>query len=123
VVSKKGPLPPTKPWILAPGDQSPAPWSDEIAQIILGKYAIVNVTYMDSDWQTIKSRAQYHGLIVEASPKTGIVIECQGLWAGETMTLPPILCFLPAEPGVYRLESTGEEIEDPDLTSEWSLVE
>jgi hypothetical protein len=120
---KKGPPPPTKGWTLAPGDQPPPPWSDEIAEIILGRYAIVNVTYMDGDWRTVKSRAQYHGIIAEASLKTGIVIECRGVWAGKTMVLPPILAFLPAEPGIYKLESTGEEIEDPDLTSAWTLTE
>ena len=120
---KKGPPPPTKLWTLAPGDQQPAPWSDEIAQIILGRYVVVNVTYMASDWRTIKSRAQYHGLIVEVSQENGIAIECQGVWAGKTMSLPPILNFLPAEPGVYKLETTGEEIENPDLTSAWTMAE
>jgi hypothetical protein len=118
-----GPPPPTLTWDLAPGDQDAPPWSDEIAQIILGRYVVVNITYLESDWQTVKSRAQYHGTIVEASPQSGIVVECGGAWAGQTMVLPPILAnFAPAEPGVYKLAATGEEIEDPDLTSSWSLV-
>ena len=119
-----GPPPPTLPWELAPGDQDAPPWSDEIAQILRGRTVVVNVTYLESDWKTEKSSAQYHGLITEVSREAGIVIECEGIWAGHTMKLPPILAnFAPAEPGIYKLDSTGEEIEDPDLTSSWSIAE
>jgi hypothetical protein len=115
--------PPTLPWQLAPGDQATPPWSDEIADIIVGRYVVINISYLDAEWRTLKSQAQYHGRIVKASPSDGIVVECEGLWSGRTMRLPPVLNFLPAEPGTYKLDSTGEEIEDPDLTSSWSIVE
>jgi hypothetical protein len=116
--------PPTLPWTLAPGDQAAPDWSEEIAQIIRDRYVVVNISYLEPDWRTEKSRAQYHGRIIEATPSAGIVVACEGIWAGQTMRLPPILAnFLPAEPGVYRLETTGEEVDEPDLISAWSLVE
>jgi len=119
-----GPPPPTLPWTLAAGDQSAPPWNDEIAQIILGRRVIVNITYLEPDWKTEKSSAQFHGLITDVSREAGITVACEGIWAGHNMRLPPILAnFAPAEPGIYQLGSTGEEIEDPDLTSSWSVAE
>jgi hypothetical protein len=40
------------------------------------------------------------------------------------MTLPPDLRALQAaKPGQYQLRSTGETIENPDLTTSWTMTE
>jgi hypothetical protein len=40
----------------------------------------------------------------------------------EEFTLPPILeAFEPAEPGEYRLRSTGEVVVDPDVLAKFRI--
>jgi hypothetical protein len=42
----------------------------------------------------------------------------------ELFTLPPNPeHFHDARPGVYRLRSTGETVENPDLTTVWTIKE
>jgi len=85
---------------------------------------LVGVTYLAADGKTVKSQQQYHGRIVTVDRNDGIEIACEGKWAGKTMTLPPELRSLHhARPGQYRLRSTGETIEDPDLTTTFSVTE
>jgi len=116
------PPPPTIPWV-PPADGRP-PWDQEEADWFIGKYVLVGITYLKSDGETAKEQAQYHGRIVSADREKGFAIECEGAWAGRTMGLPPVTqAFFPANPGEYRLRSTGETIADPDLVTTWSLVE
>ena len=98
-------------------DQSEADW-------LLGKIALVGIARLASDGATIKSQRQYHSKIVRADRSAGIVIECEGVWSGKTMTLPPKTnAFHPANSGEYRLRSTGEIIKDPDALATWSITE
>jgi hypothetical protein len=40
------------------------------------------------------------------------------------MTLPPHLsAFQAAKPGEYRLRATGETVENPDLTTSWTITQ
>ena len=74
-------------------------------------------TYVDAEDQVI-NKLQSHGMITRID-ETGIFIEQAN---GETFSLPPDLESLqPAKPGVYRLRSTGEAVENPDFVSTWTV--
>jgi hypothetical protein len=95
-----------------------------INQRLIGKIVLVGITRRASDGTTIKSHGQYHGKIVRADRGAGIAIECEGIWSGETITLPPMTgAFHPVNSGEYRLRSTGEIIKDPDVLTTWSIIE
>ena len=97
---------------------------DGEADWLVGKTILAGITFLPADGETVKSQGQYHGKIVRADRKSGIAIECEGVWSGKTMTLPPVIsAFRPADPGEYRLRSTGEVIKDPDVLTTWSITE
>ncbi len=113
------------PWMPPPDEAGAAPkWDQDEADWLLGKHLLVGLTYLAPDNRTVTSKAQYHGRIVSVEQNNGIVVELEGAWAGKTMTLPPALvAFRPANPGEYRLRSTGEIIKDPDVLTAWSITE
>jgi hypothetical protein len=98
-------------------------WDQEEADSLKGSYVLVGVTWLASDGETIEARGEYHGRVVQVDRKAGIVIACEGQRAGETFTLPPASApFHPADPGEYRLKSTGEVWVDPDFTATWTVT-
>ena len=101
---------------------TPCPaWDDAVAQDLLGSLVIVGITYVDPEGVP-ESQGQYFGLVTVADKTLGIVIECHGVWAGETCGLPPeTAAFQKAAPGSYRLRSTGEEVVDPAYLSSWTI--
>jgi hypothetical protein len=102
----------------------PTSWDQEEADDFLGLTVLVGVTALAHDGKTVKWQAQYHGRIVSADRTEGIKVACEGRWVGTTMVLPPVLgAFQPAKPGEYRLRSTGETVQNPDLTTTWSVTE
>jgi hypothetical protein len=102
------------------GSQRPE-WDAEMADSVIGKTLLVGITYLDPDGSET-GRDQFHGIIVEASEEHGIVIACQGDRLGERRSLPADLTAVqPADPGHYRLKTTGEVIIDPDFTTTWTL--
>jgi hypothetical protein len=117
----RNPPPPNLAW--TPGDDpDDVPWDQERADLLLGKYALVGVTYTEAD-DTVLSHAQYHGRIVSVDRNTGIKIECEGIWAGRTMGLPPALsAFNPTELPEYRLNSTGEVVTNADVMTTWTVA-
>jgi hypothetical protein len=117
----RNPPPPNLAW--TPGDDpDDVPWDQERADLLLGKYALVGVTYTEAD-DTVLSHAQYHGRIVSVDRKTGIKIECEGIWAGHSMGLPPALsAFNPTELPEYRLNSTGEVVTNADVMTTWTVA-
>ena len=85
---------------------------------VLGKTMLIGITYYTHDWQPIEQK-QFHG-VVESANDRGIRIRQPN---GYVFTLPPDLnSTKPAEPGEYRLRSTGEVVENPDFLSTWNLV-
>jgi hypothetical protein len=99
-------------------------WDQETADDFVGQRVLVGITYVGPDGKVTKPQAQYHGRIVRVDKTAGIEIACEGARVGKTMTLPPVLSALHlAKPGQYRLRSTGETVDDPDLTSTWTVNE
>lgn len=95
------------------------PWDAEAAARLVGKYVLIGVAWRRDGGETA---AQYHGRIVSADPRTGFAVACEGVWTGETLVLPPMLSWLhPAQPGEYRLKTTGETVENPDLVTTWRI--
>ncbi|HEY4141084.1 MAG TPA: hypothetical protein VGM57_06710 [Pseudolabrys sp.] len=102
----------------------PPEWDQEEAGWLLGKYVIVGVTRLRADGATLIGQAQYHGKIITVDKKKGVEIECAGKWLGQHIWLPPHLsAFDPADKGEYRLRSTGEVVNDPDVVSSWTVKE
>jgi len=86
---------------------------------LIGKHILIGVTYLDED-ENVVSQYQTHGKIVEIDPATGISIE-KADGAGK-FTIPVGSDNLwPAEPGEYRIRSSGEVVIDPDFLSTWNV--
>lgn len=82
---------------------------------IPGKVILVGYTYVDDDGNAVEQR-QFWGR-VESADDRGIHIRCSD---GQRRSIPPSLQSTKiAAPGTYRLRSTGETIENPDLLSTW----
>jgi hypothetical protein len=83
----------------------------------MGKHVLIGITYVDAEDQVVE-QVQCHGKIIRIDG-SGIFVEQAD---GETFALPPdIESFRPAKPGVYRLRSSGEVVENPDFLSSWTV--
>jgi hypothetical protein len=118
--------PPERPPWMPPEQENDGPqaWDQGEADWLIGKYALVGVTWLAADGETVKTQGQYHGRITTADKQNGIKVESEGVHAGQTMGLPPDLrAFSPADPGEYKLRSTGEIVKDPDVLASWTITE
>jgi len=89
-------------------------FDQDFAAGFVGKYLLVGITELGLDG-TVARQEQLHGVIVAATAH-GIDIALRGVHEGVTWRMPPMLEELsPARPGLYRLRSTGEAVEDPDF--------
>jgi hypothetical protein len=109
-----------------PIDQGPGgkpEWDQDGADFLIGKYVLVGITCVAADGN-VTSQEQLHGRVTKAEQTVGITIACEGARAGETFVLPPDpKSFHPAGPGRYALRSTGEVVENPDMTTSWTINE
>ena len=82
----------------------------------IGKHLLAGITFLDHEENVIR-QIQVHGTIIRIDDR-GI---CFAQANGEEYSLPPDRESLkPAPPGTYRLRSTGEEVENPDLITSWT---
>lgn len=96
-------------------------WDRDDADFLIGKYVLIGITQVAADG-TVTSQQQFHGRVTKAEQIVGIAIACEGARAGEAVVLPPDpKSFQLARPGRYTLRSTGEVIENPDMTSSWTI--
>ena len=90
------------------------------ADVYLGKYILVGVTYVDAAGQ-VEDSVQMHGVVQSAS-QDGIRIALKGERDGQSWTMPADLSAIsPAQPGRYELPETGEIIENPDFICTWMV--
>ena len=86
-----------------------------------GKLVLIGLTYLDEN-EKPREQIQIYGRVSEVAPERGVAVVLQGERDGETYWLPPALeSFSVAAPGLYRLRSTGDEVENPDLLSSWTI--
>jgi hypothetical protein len=93
-------------------------WDAAAAARLDGATVLVGLTFVDAEGER---REQVFGTVMEAGPG-GITLRLEGKRGGEIFALPPDLdAFAPADPGIYRLRETGEEVIDPDFTAAWTV--
>jgi hypothetical protein len=92
---------------------------DEVlAKTMIGKVVLVSVTVRARD-ESILGEEQYFGTILRISEADGMIIRRGD--TQEEMWLPPALDhYVPADPGEYRLRSTGQVVVDPDYLATWT---
>jgi hypothetical protein len=89
-----------------------APTIKELA----GKTVLIGITRLSHKEELIEQR-QYVGQFTSMDQLIHIKLK-----SGEDFTLPPDLsAFQRAKPGIYRLRSTGGEVENPDFTASWTV--
>ena len=94
------------------------PWDEERAQVLVGALVLVGMTYA-ADEDRLE---QVFGIITSAQADRGFELMLQGSREGEVFRLPPdIEAFHPAPPGVHRLKTTQEIVENPDFTATWTV--
>ena len=102
---------------IEPHDQ----WDDRKAEWLVGKIALVGVTTLSST-NGVVSQLQYFGVIKSVKKGKFITIACEGTCKGQTMTLPPdTSIFAQGANAKYRLRSTGEEVDSPDVVASWTV--
>ena len=91
---------------------------------LVGKTILIGLTFTDADGNVIE-RTQRHGVVETADAERGVstrFVAPGHPWDGELYWLPPHReAFTVADPGVYRLHSTGETLVDPDFTTTWEI--
>ena len=94
-------------------------WDAAKAQAIVGSHVLIGITRHKAEGVT---QEQMFGEVVEAHARHGFKVALDGSRRGETYWLPPhIDNFVAAQPGEYRLRSTGETVVDPDYISTWTI--
>jgi hypothetical protein len=93
---------------------------DEKAGEYVGKIVLLGVTYLDHEQKLIEQK-QWVGMITTFSRREGIQIKLRD--SADPCGLPPDdRGIRKAPPGVYRLRSTGEEVENPDYLATWTCI-
>jgi len=68
---------------------------------------------------TSSNSGNFHGRVARASTAEGVILQTA---SGEEIWLPPDFdSYHPADPGEYRLRSTGEVVVNPDYTATWTV--
>ena len=85
---------------------------DAKAEEMIGKVVLVGVTRYGGDGQ-VKGLEQYAGTVLRISADEGVVLADEN--DGHERYLPPMLDqYQPAEPGEYRMRTSGMIVVDPD---------
>jgi len=96
------------------------PWDQDAADRLIGAVVVVGMTYNEpSGGERVD---QFFGTVVSAVAYYGFTLRLGGSRVGETFRLPPDPgAFVPADPGRYRLKTTGDFVDDPDYTTTWTV--
>lgn len=97
------------------------PITEAEAAKYVGKYILVGITREDA-FGNVADQFQIHG-VIELVASDGVTIALRGQRQGEHYVIPQILEDLePAEPGDYRLSSTGEVVTNPDYATSFTIT-
>lgn len=98
------------------------PWDALLAKTLPGQMVLVGLAYFDAGAEEPFEQQQLFGRVVHADERKGILLSLEGQRAGEQFNLPPdTRSFQEAEPGEYRLRTTGEVVVNPDFTVTFSI--
>lgn len=98
-------------------------WDEEVAASLFGATVLVGMTRLSHEGRLLH-REQFHGRVVEVDREKGVCLALGGERAGEHYWLPPVTeAFERAKPGTYTLHATGEDVENPDFLTTWTLTE
>ena len=85
---------------------------------LIGKTILVGMTFYNENDELVE-RNQSWGEIVDIDENTIFIKQKNG----EEFTIPNDLSAIEvANPGVYKLHSTGEKVENPDYISTWNIT-
>lgn len=86
---------------------------------LLYKYVIIGLSYIDKN-ENVLETVQLHGRVMRINSTEGVVVQRED--KQEEYKLPlDFDAFKLAQPGEYKLHTTGEIIVDPDYMSSWSI--
>jgi len=93
-------------------------FDEAFAAQLMGTHVLVGITHFNLAGD-FESREQFHGRVVRASRGEGVtLVDGNG---GEHWLPPHRDSYVPADPGEYRLRSTGEVVTDPDYLCTWDV--
>lgn len=93
-----------------------------LAARLVGARVLVGITHLDPAGG-VERQEQMFGTVSLADPARGVAVALEGSRAGETHWMPPQTSVLSvAQPGAYRLRSTGEEVVDPDYIANCTVT-
>lgn len=85
---------------------------------LIGKVLLIGITLLDDNEELIE-QFQVFGEIIRCN-SDGVVIHKNG--TNQEFTIPPDFENITlAQPGEYKLRSTGEVVTDPDYISSWTV--
>ncbi|MDB5454747.1 MAG: hypothetical protein JWP92_332 [Caulobacter sp.] len=100
----------------------PEHWDPVLAQALIGKILLVGLTYLDPSGE-VDAQEQFYGVVIDASPDDGILLDLLGPHDGDTYSLPPQTSNIAAAaPGTYAVAGTDEEVDNPDYLSNWTIA-
>ncbi len=107
---------------MSPARPNEFEWDQAIADELIGSTVLIGLTYVKQSDPSVSRQYQMFGTIESADREKGITVRLIHPWKGQAYTIPPAPRTLtPAEPGDYRLRSTGETIVDPDYLTSWTI--
>ena len=100
----------------------PLTWEDA-AERLVGSIAVVEMQHYDARGNFLRHDHVW-GQIASADEKNGIRMLVGGrTFNGKLLVLPPSLdSFTKPAEGVYRLRSTGEQVENPNWFTTWMVT-
>jgi hypothetical protein len=97
----------------------PPEWDNELGAALHGALVLVGITRDTGD---AIMHEQFFGTVTQANAE-GVELMLGGTREGERYRLPPDpRAFDRADPGRYRLQSTGETLDNPDFMSTWTIT-
>ena len=91
---------------------------EEFAAELIGTHLLVGITHVGHAGKVL-SQEQFHGEVIRATIAEGVVFVDS---AGKEHWVPlDREAFRPADPGTYKLRSTGEVVVDPEWVSTWTV--
>ncbi|MCP4710581.1 MAG: hypothetical protein GY869_18310 [Planctomycetes bacterium] len=97
--------------------------SDDIPiKSLIGKTLYVEMNCYTVE-QTFLAQKQFFGEVISANEDKGLVLNLSGHQAGRIFFIPyDVRGYLPAPPGEYHIQSTGETIKNPDFKITWNTT-